>query len=291
MKGLILTNAFYMTDSLNWHIERFKEEFKKLNIILDSKRNNEVIAYIEGNKIICRLDYNFIIYFDKDIHICRMLEKKGFKVFNSAYSMESCDDKMKTYIELSGHGIKMPKTINSPLMYKGNDDESFLLKIEKEFLYPIIVKECYGSFGMQVYKADNFEQLSLLREKLKYKPHLYQEFIREKAGQDIRVIVIGGKAVAAMLRKSETDFRSNLELGGKQYSIDANESFIKTAEWAAKILKLDYCGVDILFGKNDEPVLCEVNSNAYFLGIEKETKINIAALYAKHIVNKLAELT
>lgn len=287
MQGLIITNAFYMTDNLNWHIERFKEEFNKLNVKLDFIRNNDITAYIRDDKIICDKKADFIIYFDKDIHILRMLEKLNYKVFNSSYSMEVCDDKMKTYIELSEKGIKMPKTINSPLMYKGNDDGDFLLRIEKEFVYPIIVKECYGSFGMQVYKADNFEQLKALRENLKYKPHIYQEFIKFKPGQDVRIIVIGGKAVAAMLRKSETDFRSNLELGGKQYSIKPEKSFIEMAESAAKFLKLDYCGVDILFGKDDEPILCEVNSNAYFNGIEKETKVNIAGLYAKHIKDKL----
>lgn len=277
-----------MPDSLYWHLERFKTEFKKLGIELDAIKNNEIIAFIESDKINCCLNYDFIIYFDKDIHIARMLEKKGFKLFNSPYALEVCDDKMKTYIALAENEIKMPKTINSPLYYKGSDDDGFLKRIEKEFNYPIIVKECFGSFGMQVYKADNFNELKNLREKLKLKPHIYQEFIKEKIGQDVRIIVIGGKAVASMLRKSETDFRSNIELGGKEFEIKPDKKFIKVAEKAAKILKLDYCGVDILFGKNDEPILCEVNSNALFYGIEK-TGVNIAGLYAEYIKNKINE--
>ena len=286
MKGLIVTNAFYMTDNLNHQVKRFQEEFQKLGVVLDFKQNL-FLAYVEGKDIVCDLDYDFIIYFDKDPHIIRMLEKKGHKVFNSSYAMEVCDDKMKTYIELSGHGIKMPKTINSPLLYKGNDDGAFLSEIERAFTYPIIVKECYGSFGMQVYKADKKSELVNLRETLKCKAHLYQEFIGFKKGEDVRIIVIGGKAAACMKRKSETDFRSNLELGGKEYLFDAPKNFIEMAQLCAKILKLDYCGVDILFGKNDEPVLCEVNSNAFFSGIESRTKVNIAGLYAQHIIEKI----
>ena len=43
-----------------------------------------------------------------------------------------------------------------------------------------------------------------------------------------------------------------------------------------QMLKLDFAGVDILFGKNGEPVLCEVNSNAHFVNIYQCTGINAA---------------
>ena len=62
---------------------------------------------------------------------------------------------------------------------------------------------------------------------------------------------------------------------------------IRLAGKAAQILKLDYCGVDLLKGKDGEPILCEVNSNAFLKGIEEVTGINIAYLYAKHIDDTL----
>jgi glutathione synthase/RimK-type ligase-like ATP-grasp enzyme len=61
------------------------------------------------------------------------------------------------------------------------------------------------------------------------------------------------------------------------------DEFIHAAERVAAILKLDYCGVDLLEGPNQEPVLCEVNSNAFIQGIEQVTKHNVAEDYAKYI--------
>ena len=54
----------------------------------------------------------------------------------------------------------------------------------------------------------------------------------------------------------------------------------------AKILNLDYCGVDVLFGK-DGYLICEVNSNAFFDGIEAATGINVARAYAEHICSQI----
>ena len=58
------------------------------------------------------------------------------------------------------------------------------------------------------------------------------------------------------------------------------------AEKAAQVLKLDYCGVDLLYGE-DGPVLCEVNSNAFFEGLEAATGVNVAKLYAEYIVGTM----
>ena len=88
---------------------------------------------------------------DKDRHISNLLEKAGYRLFNRASSIEVCDDKMLTHIALANEGIRMPKTIPSPLYYGGDDDGTFIKKMLTILDYPIIVKEVYGSFGKQVY--------------------------------------------------------------------------------------------------------------------------------------------
>ena len=118
-------------------------------------------------------------------------------------------------------------------------------------------------------------------------PHLYQQFIG-KGGEDYRVIVIGGKAVAAMKRKNDCDFRSNIEQGGVGINAEITSGLRFVAERAANALGLDYAGVDIL-SDGEELYLCEVNSNAFFSGIERATGINVAALYAEHIVKNIGK--
>ena len=115
-------------------------------------------------------------------------------------------------------------------------------------------------------------------------PHLYQEFVSSSEGRDERIIVIGKKAVAFMQRKNDKDFRANIELGGKAYFDVPPCEFVQVAQKVAEILDADYLGVDLLYDKSGLPLVCEVNSNAFFNGIESATGINIAAQYAEYII-------
>lgn len=290
MKGVILTNAYKDIPQTRSQCARLKEELEKLHVSIDIMRNDFFAANItSGGDIASKLSgYDFCIYLDKDKYISYMLEKAGIRLFNSARAIELCDDKMTTALALSNSGIPMPKTLPGLLCYDEGAplNEQALHIVEEELGYPFIVKSSFGSMGTGVFKAENFEELKGAASALKMQPHLFQQYIAESAGRDIRVIVIGGKAVAAMERISGGDFRSNIAMGGRGLKIDMPVQVKEMAEKAAALLNLDYCGADILFGK-DGFYLCEVNSNAFFDGIEAATGVNIAKLYANHIAKTM----
>lgn len=290
MKGVILTNAYKDIPQTRSQCARLKEELEKLHVSIDIMRNDFFAAYItSGGDIASKLSgYDFCIYLDKDKYISYMLEKAGIRLFNSAQAIELCDDKMTTALALSNSGIPMPKTLPGLLCYDESAplNEQALRIVEEELGYPVIVKSSFGSMGTGVFKAENFEELRGAASALKMQPHLFQQYIAESAGRDIRVIVIGGKAVAAMERISGGDFRSNIAIGGRGLKIDMPVQVKEMAEKAAALLNLDYCGADILFGKEGF-YLCEVNSNAFFDGIEAATGVNIAKLYANHIAKTM----
>lgn len=290
MKGIILTNAYTDIPQTRNACARLKEEFEKYGVFTDIRRNDFFAAIIsDGGNIKSKLrGYDFCIYLDKDKYIPYMLEGAGLKLFNSARAVELCDDKMTTALTLANSGIPMPKTLPGLLCYdeKAPLNENALHIAAEELGYPLIVKSSFGSMGTGVFRADDFSQLKYAAGRLKMQPHLFQQYINESEGRDIRVIVIGGKAVAAMERVSGGDFRSNIAAGGKGRRIELPEQAKDIAEKAAKILALDYCGADILFGR-DGFYLCEVNSNAFFDGIEKVTGVNIAGLYAGHIIKTI----
>ena len=290
MKGVILTNAYKDIPQTRSQCARLKEELEKLHVSIDIMRNDFFAANItSGGEIASKLSgYDFCIYLDKDKYISYRLEKAGIRLFNSAQAIELCDDKMTTALALSNSGIPIPKTLPGLLCYDESTplNEQALHIVEEELGYPVIVKSSFGSMGTGVFKAENFEQLKGAASALKMQPHLFQQYIAESAGRDIRVIVIGGKAVAAMERISGGDFRSNIAIGGRGLKIDMPVQVKEMAEKAAALLNLDYCGADILFGKEGF-YLCEVNSNAFFDGIEAATGVNIAKLYANHIVESM----
>ncbi len=288
-KATAIVNGYVFLEGLRNFYERMKEELVKFDIDLELKTTTDLISYIESDgSIVVKENLGaFVLFLDKDKYLSELLDKAGYRLFNPYEAIRLCDDKMLTYITLSNSGIKMPKTIGSPLNYFNSDDSKFMKVIEGSFSYPLIAKRSYGSMGAGVFLISNHEELVSFMKENGGIPTLFQEFIKSSKGVDYRVIVIGGKAIGAMKRMNPNDFRSNIALGGTAEVAKLSDRYLKTAEKAASILNLDYCGVDLLIGPNDEPVLCEVNSNAFIKGFEHYTGINVAKRYAEYIVDKM----
>lgn len=287
MKGAIVTNGYSTLAAAKFQANRLKEEFDKIGVKCGIFPNEFFGAHICGGEISDEFPRcDFCVYLDKDKYLSAVLEKSGMRLFNRHAAIRVCDDKMSTHIALAGEGINMPETFAGLLCYDGGAPLKNLDKIERALGYPLIIKECYGSLGKGVYKADNRAELRKTAEKLKLTPHLFQKFISESAGRDIRAIVIGGEIKAAMLRVSDGDFRSNIALGGTATAIEPDEDMRALCRKTSEILNLDYCGIDLLLGREGY-LICEVNSNAFFGGIEAATGVNIARLYAGYIFEKM----
>lgn len=287
MKGVIFKNAYMSFGAYDSQALRIKEELENLGVKTDIIRNGDFCISVD-EKVINRLKgYDFCVYLDKDKYVLYGLEKCGVKTFNSRRAIELCDDKMLTHLALAGQGIPMPKTLPAPLCYDKGEKlpEDYAEKIEKELGYPIVIKSCYGSRGGGVHLAKNREQLLKKAEDLKCAPHLYQQFINGSFGRDLRVMVIGGKVLGCTERFSlNGDFRANAALGGSAKAFSLDKEAERMCLSVAEILKLDYCGIDLLMGEDGEKYVCEVNSNAFFEEFERTTKINVAKAYAEYIL-------
>ncbi|MBQ7912310.1 MAG: RimK family alpha-L-glutamate ligase [Clostridia bacterium] len=290
MQGLVLINGYPNGEKFYRQGERIAEELRALGVQADVLRNGEVYATLFADgKISSSVaqKYNFAVYLDKDKYLGRMLEGLGLRLFNPISAIELCDDKMLTYLALREANVPLIKSVPAPLCYTPNvkANEFFLQKVSQELGFPLVVKKSYGSFGAGVQLVHGMPDLIKAGNEFLHEPHFFQQFISEAAGRDIRVIVIGGKAVAAMERVAKTgEFRSNIELGGEGRTIALSETVASVAEKAARALGLDYCGVDVL-QTQDGARICEVNSNAFFEGLEATTGINVARLYAEYISN------
>lgn len=285
-RGLILTNAYADLPSFVYQSERLKEELEALGIPTDIRRNDGFFARVEKDSIAEVLgEYAFCVYLDKDKYVSEALERTGMRLFNSHEAVRVCDDKMETYLRLAGKGVPLVKTLAGLLCFmpEAPVKEETARRIESELGYPVIVKESYGSLGKNVYMARDRAELVNVMESVKCCPHLFQQAVQTSFGRDVRVIVVGGKVFAAMLRRSEKDFRSNIELGGRGEPFALTSEMREVCERAASALGLDYCGIDLLFGEEEKPLICEVNSNAFFGGIERATGKNVARAYAEHI--------
>ena len=287
LKGNVVINAYKLpVQSVN-QANRLKAELENLGVEVNIISNESLRAVAYGERVENKIPpADFVIYLDKDKYFSNVLDKKNVRTFNSHNSIRVCDDKGETVLALSGKGFNLPKTIFGALCYSASAQIStdFATWIERELSFPLVAKESFGSMGKGVYLISNRAELLSIMEQLKLTSHIFQEYLPYKKGTDIRVIVIGGRVVASMQRENKNDFRSNIALGGVGKKIELSKEFKDTAEGVAKELGLDYCGIDLLYGKNGEPYICEVNSNAFFEEIEKITGVNVARAYAEHIV-------
>lgn len=290
MIGAIIINPYRIPKESVYQAERMQEEFLKLGVKTDIIDDGYIRANIsDGVLSSSLLSYDFAVYLDKDKYLSAVLDKLSLKLFNSHSAIRKCDDKGETYVELANNGVNIAKTMLGGLCYSKDCliKESHVDTIIEKLGLPVVVKESFGSMGKGVYLAESKNELLQIIEQIKLKPHLFQEYLPYKKGVDVRVIVVGGKAVASMERINLQDFRSNVARGGSGRKIELSKNFKIMAEKCANVLGLDYCGVDLLYGKNGEPYVCEVNSNAFIGGIESATGVNVAKIYAEYIVSKI----
>lgn len=268
------------------HIDWFIETAKYFNIILEAKSNTEVL-FILSDSVELKQGLenrpNFVLFFDKDIRLAQLLEILGIKVFNNSKAIEICDDKTLTQIVLSKNGIKTPKTIICPKSFFGfkKEDLSFLDEVALQLSYPLVLKESFGSFGKEVYLINDKDELFSKTLNLSKKSILFQEYIKESHGTDLRIYIVAGEFVGAIKRTNVKDFRATFS-GGTMSSYTPTHQEVEIAKKACLAIGLDFAGVDVLFGKYG-PVICEVNSNAHMKNFYNVTGIDVVKKIFEHI--------
>jgi len=200
--------------------------------------------------------------------VVRQLEKMDVLVLNGIDALEMTRDKLQTLQQLAKDQIPIPKTMIArfPL-----DTEV----LSRYFNFPIILKKSSGSQGKGVMLIQNEDQIKGMGDMLDVsKSMIFQEYISSSEGRDIRVIVVGGRAIGAMMRIAKSGFKSNFHQGGWVKPVTLSRSLEWLAITAAQNVELDFAGVDILIDK-DTYKICEINSSPGFEGFELATGVNV----------------
>ena len=286
-KGWLVRNSFIHNPKFDNLFEMLLKTFKSRDIDLEVKEASDL--GLEVNVLKGNFKPDFVLFWDKDIYLARKLEMMGIRLFNSSSAVFLCDNKIVMYQELAKEGIRIPKTYIAPKTYEnlGYSSFDFLDEIIKEIGFPFVIKEAYGSFGKQVYLANNIEEAKEIITKIWWKPFLIQEFIASSKGKDVRINVVGDKVIASMYRENNNDFRSNISNGGNGSRFEPNNEFKQLAIKAAKVIGCDFAGVDVLFGPNNEPIICELNSNPQFASTLEATGIDLGEFIADYILERI----
>ena len=249
--------------------------------------DSEPVIYINGEPVEELPD--FVLFYDKDVRLAEQLERCGLRLFNSSRAIELCDDKSLMHARLAGL-MPMPRTFAAPFTYEniGYNATEFVDTMFRLLGSPVVIKEVFGSFGQQVYLCSTPGEARELLQRIGGKKVIFQQFTASSFGRDLRLNVVGGRVIAAMLRYNEHgDFRANITNGGSMQAHTPTPEEEALAVRTAELLGLDFCGVDLLFGEDGEPLLCEVNSNAHFKSIYQCTGVDAADLIVSHIASEV----
>ncbi len=267
---------------LNYTMKRLYEKGHKMNIQVEFKETHlfDLVASQDGfeqlvyqgksvsrmpDAVLSRLGAKIDYY---GLAVVRHLEKMGVLVLNNHNALEVSRDKLHTVQDLAAHGMPIPKT----MIAKFPPNEEI---IKREFKFPLILKHSSGTQGKGVMLIETADHLKGISDMIDVsKPMIFQEFIANSAGKDIRAIVVGGKVVGAMMRVAKSGFKANFHQGGYVKKIKLSPAVEWLAIEATRLIGLDVAGVDILIDKNSYKI-CEINSSPGFNGFEMATEVDV----------------
>jgi ribosomal protein S6--L-glutamate ligase len=204
--------------------------------------------------------------------IVRQFETIGVFTATPSIALTRARDKLRSLQTLARERIAIPHTL---FARRASDLDELLERFGGP---PVVIKLLEGTQGVGVVLAETKKAAkSVLQafEGLKADV-IVQEFIKEAKGADLRVIVVGGRVVAAMQRiGAPGEFRANVHQGGRAERVTLTQRERRTAVRAAKALGLPIAGVDLLRSERG-PLVIEVNASPGLEGIETASQVDVA---------------
>ena len=284
MRGATVINGYLNTPKFREPAQMLAEAGSRKGIEIETIMNTDLSVPIgDADAFAKKLgDVDFILFWDKDYKLAKNLEVCGYPVLNCSECIRICDDKSLTHLALAEYGIPSIRTVMGPMSF-GYPYGDWMDNAEKQIGFPMVVKDCQGSFGEQVRLVRDGAELQPLSEE--GIPGLFQEYI-ECDGRDLRLEVVGERVVASVMRiAANGDFRANASNGGHMERYDPTEEEVQLALEAAAAVQADFAGVDILQTEKG-PIVCEINSNAHMKNLFNATGINAA----DHIIEYVRQL-
>lgn len=225
----------------------------------EAKRNSFIVSIMEqelGARLVTP-DYrggaDYVINRTNDYKIAEFYEQTGVRVFNPSAFSKLANNKQLCYDFMEQNGIEiLPTRYGTP---------------------PFVKKPVDGHGGRGVVmccSAAEFDEAMVCQ-----KP-------ASDLGRDLRVWVIGGEIITAVLRVSKTDFRSNYCLGGEAVPYILSRDETAQINRIISLLNGDYYGMDFVFN-NGKIVFNEIEDTVGARMVYDKTDIDIIKLYCDYI--------
>lgn len=185
---------------------------------------------------------------------------------NRAEAIAQARNKMRSLQLLSANGVDIPATVMA------RDAADIREMVDLVGGMPVLVKLLAGQERKGVMVCETLQSLEATLEAILGLGHnlIVQQYVRN-TGQDIRVLVVGGEAVAAVRRRPRVGRLSHtLNRGARLERIELTPAQRRAAVESTRLMELDVAAVDILdvrgqpkvFEVNASPALCQMEAAA-----------------------------
>lgn len=217
--------------------------------------------------------------------VLHALREAGVIVYNPARAIERTVDKGMTSWLLTQADIPTPPAWTC----ESHEYATEIVRREVAAGERIVVKPLFGSRGQGLALIDTHDALPA-PESVNGAYHL-QRFMQpaahDRSGapmhEDWRVMVVGGRAVAAMRRRSK-HWITNRARGAECVGATPTGEPASLAIAAAHAVGANYAGVDLLVGADGRPQVLEVNGVPAFKGLQQSCETDVALALASDLV-------
>ncbi len=212
------------------------------------------------------------------------LQELGVMVYNTARTIERTVDKAMTSFLLSQAGVPTPRAWACESLEQTR--ETLAQQTRKGG--KLVLKPLFGNCGKGLQLLGDDSEIPDLSELNGV--YYLQEFVarQENQGQDWRVMVVGGRAISAMERRSET-WITNRARGAKCLPVQLDDELATLATCATQAIGASYAGVDVIRNRNGQFTVLEVNSIPAWRGLQQVSETNIADALVSNLINQLGE--
>ena len=213
--------------------------------------------------------------------VLHALRELDVPVYNDARAIERSVDKAMTSLLLHAAKVPTPPTwaMESPAQAQR------LVTRESAAGRALVLKPLFGSQGKGLQRVGWIDGAHApLPDLAAFGGLAYLQRYVESPGFDWRVLVVGGRAVAAM-RRCSAHWIHNVKQGAKVEPAALTPELAALAERAAAALQMDYAGIDLL-PTADGPQVLEVNGVAAWQGLQRVTGFNIAAALVADLIDR-----
>ncbi len=281
-------------DTIRWEEKALLEAGKKKGINIRMQDCKKIALDLDGdnhngdsNGGTTDLDaYGTVIQrcvsYYRNIHSTAALEGLGVRMINCLKTGMLAGNKLFTHMLLKKAGVPTPYA-----------SVSFSKDAAMQYLdihgFPMVIKPTVGSWGRLISKIndeDAAEGIMESRERMYpiHQIHYMEEFV-QRPPRDIRVIMVGDRAVAAIYRNS-LHWKTNMALGGEAEPCDVTPEMEEMCIKAKNAVHGEIVGVDLMESDERGLIVHEVNNTTEYKNTVRVCGVDIPSLMLDYALER-----